>query len=104
MLVPDLYLDRYDSPMAYANLLTKLFEHVQLLDEHSRASQMSPQPPAYASLPQDIRNRIDMSLKNVSELFAKVVLTFVFRDLSLMLDKYHKTCDRWIQSNPGNSA
>jgi hypothetical protein len=90
--------------MAYASLLTKLFGLVQILDEHSRASQISPQPPAYASLPQDVRNRIDTSLKSISELFSKVVLTFVFRDLSLMLDKYHKTCDRWIQSNPGTPA
>lgn len=91
-----------DSPAAYAGMLTKLFTQVQLLDEHSRASHMSPQPPAYASLPPEVRNRIEASLKNLSELFAKIVLTFVFRDLSLMLDKYHKTCDKWIQSNPGN--
>ncbi|PVF99122.1 hypothetical protein CPB86DRAFT_703901 [Serendipita vermifera] len=90
----------YDSPMAYVNLLIRLFTQVQLLNEHTRALHVAPQPPCYTSLPQDVRTRIEASLKSISELFAKVVLTFVFRDLSLMLDKYHKTCDRWIQSNP----
>ncbi|CCA70979.1 hypothetical protein PIIN_04912 [Serendipita indica DSM 11827] len=93
---------QYDSPIAHANLLTRFLTQVQLLDEHTRALHTSPQPPCYNSLPQDVRSRIEVALSDISELFAKVVLTFVFRDLSVMLDKYHKTCDRWIQSNPGN--
>lgn len=100
MLTP--VLGRYDSPIAYSNLLARFFTQVQLLDEHTRALHLSPQPPSYASLPQDVRNRIENALKSISELFAKVVLTFVFRDLNVMLDKYSKTCEKWIQSNPGS--
>jgi hypothetical protein len=94
-------LYRYDSPTQYASLLARFFAQVQLLDEHTKALHISPQPRAYSSLPSDVRMRIDASLKSISELFAKVVLTFVFQDLGVMLAKYHKTCDKWIQSNPG---
>ncbi len=74
---------------------------MQILDDHTRALHANPPPHAYVALPLEIRTRIDLSLKHISELFAKVVLTFVFRDLSVMLDKYHKTCDRWLQqANP----
>ncbi|KAG8806451.1 hypothetical protein FRC17_004987 [Serendipita sp. 399] len=91
----------YDSPITYSNLLSRLFTQVHLLEEHTRALHLAPHPPAYDALQLEARTRVEVALKNISELFAKVVLTFVFRDLGVMLDKYHKTCDRWIQSNPG---
>ncbi|KAG8760759.1 hypothetical protein FRC14_002055 [Serendipita sp. 396] len=91
----------YDSPMTYSNQLSRLFTQIQMLEEHTRALHLSPHPPAYDALQMEARTRVEATLKNISELFAKVVLTFVFRDLGVMLDKYHKTCDRWIQSNPG---
>jgi hypothetical protein len=86
-----------DSPAAYVAGLTRLFSHAQLLDEHTRAL-LSQQPiaPAYAALPPDIRAAVEVKLKRSSEFFASVVLTFVVRDLSQLVDKYAKKCEKWL--------
>lgn len=76
--------------------LTKLFSHAQLLDEHTRALTSQPVAPAYAAFPVDIRVSVDSKLKRASEFFASVVLTFVIRDLSQLLDKYAKKCEKWL--------
>ncbi|KAJ7786040.1 hypothetical protein B0H16DRAFT_1294665 [Mycena metata] len=85
-----------DSPAAYVAGLRKLFLHAQLLDEHSQAILAQPPAPAYAALPADIRGQADKKLKRASQFFATVVLTFVIRDLSQLLDKYAKKCEKWL--------
>ncbi|RDB29108.1 hypothetical protein Hypma_015315 [Hypsizygus marmoreus] len=85
-----------DSPAAYVRGLEKLFLHAQLLDEHTKAVLSQPVAPAYAAFPTDIRTSTEQKLKRVSEFFASVVLTFVIRDLSQLLDKYAKKCEKWL--------
>ncbi|KAJ7169618.1 hypothetical protein C8R46DRAFT_203479 [Mycena filopes] len=85
-----------DSPAAYVSGLRRLFLHAQLLDEHSKAILSQPVAPAYAALPADIRGQADKKLKRASQFFATVVLTFVIRDLSQLLDKYAKKCEKWL--------
>ncbi|KAJ3762143.1 hypothetical protein EV360DRAFT_36320 [Lentinula raphanica] len=85
-----------DSPAAYVQGLKKLFLHAQLLDEHTQAITSSPVAPAYGALPSEIRSAADLKLKRASEFFASVVLTFVIRDLSMLLDKYAKKCEKWL--------
>ncbi|KAF8898517.1 hypothetical protein BD779DRAFT_1431308 [Infundibulicybe gibba] len=85
-----------DSPDAYVQGLRKLFLHAQLLDEHTRAVLSQPVAPAYEALPADIRGSAEIKLKRSSEFFASVVLTFVIQDLSQLLDKYAKKCEKWL--------
>ncbi|KAJ3790277.1 hypothetical protein GGU10DRAFT_303319 [Lentinula aff. detonsa] len=85
-----------DSPAAYVQGLKKLFLHAQLLDEHTQAITSTPVAPAYGALPAEIRSAADLKLKRSSEFFASVVLTFVIRDLSMLLDKYAKKCEKWL--------
>ncbi|KAJ7225775.1 hypothetical protein GGX14DRAFT_349264 [Mycena pura] len=85
-----------DSPASYVSGLRRLFEHSQLLDEHTKAITSQPVAPAYAALPPDIRAGADKGLKRASQFFAAVVLTFVIRDLSFLLDKYAKKCEKWL--------
>ncbi|KAG7450309.1 uncharacterized protein BT62DRAFT_503808 [Guyanagaster necrorhizus] len=85
-----------DSPAAYVQGLRKLFLHAQLLDEHTKAISCQPVAPAYAAFPADIRTAADIKLRRSSEFFASVVLTFVIRDLSQLLDKYAKKCEKWL--------
>ncbi|PPQ77613.1 hypothetical protein CVT26_006115 [Gymnopilus dilepis] len=85
-----------DSPAAYVQGLKKLFAHSQLLDEHTRAILSQPIAPAYSAFPPDLRNSAEQKLKHFSEFFASVVLTFVIRDLSQLLDKYVKKCEKWL--------
>jgi len=44
----------------------------------------------------DLRGSAEQKLKRFSEFFASVVLTFVIRDLSQLLDKYVKKCEKWL--------
>lgn len=90
------YVFSLDSPAAYVSGLTKLFSLAQLLDEHTKALCSQPVAPAYGPFPADIRNSVEMKLKRSSEFFASVVLTFVIRDLSQLLDKYAKKCEKWL--------
>jgi hypothetical protein len=92
----DLLPSSLDSPAAYVLGLTKLFSHAQLLDEHTRALSSQPMGQAYAAFPSDIRMAAESKLKRTSEFFASVVLTFVVRDLSQLLDKYAKKCEKWL--------
>ncbi|KAG6866784.1 hypothetical protein C0991_008720 [Blastosporella zonata] len=85
-----------DSPAAYVRGLEKLFLHAQLLDEHTKAVISNPAVPAYAAFPIDIRTSTEQKLKRASDFFASVVLTFVIRDLSQLLDKYAKKCEKWL--------
>ncbi|KAJ4489485.1 hypothetical protein C8J55DRAFT_603782 [Lentinula edodes] len=85
-----------DSPAAYVQGLKRLFLHAQLLDEHTQAITSTPVAPAYGALPSEIRSAADIKLKRSSEFFASVVLTFVIRDLSMLLDKYAKKCEKWL--------
>jgi hypothetical protein len=86
-----------DSPAEYVSALIKLFTYVQLIDEHTQAVLASPVAPAYAALPLDVRTQAEMRLRRSSEFFASVVLTFVIRDLSQLLDKYAKKCEKWLE-------
>jgi len=87
-----------DSPAAYVQGLKKLFQLAQLLDEHTRAVVTSqPMAQSYAAFPIDIRASAEQKLKRFSEFFASVVLTFVIRDLSQLLDKYVKKCEKWLE-------
>lgn len=85
-----------DSPMAYVQNLQKLFILSQLLDEHTKALNSQPVAPAYGSLATDLRLTLELKLKRTSEFFASVVLTFVIRDLSQLLDKYAKKGEKWL--------
>ncbi|KAH9946835.1 hypothetical protein B0H21DRAFT_384921 [Amylocystis lapponica] len=85
-----------DSPAAYVHCLSKLFVHVQILDEHTKALSSQPVAPLYAGFPVDVRQALEFKLRHASEFFAKVVLTFVIRDLALLLDKYVKRCEKWL--------
>ncbi|TFK40963.1 hypothetical protein BDQ12DRAFT_416417 [Crucibulum laeve] len=85
-----------DSPAAYVQGLKKLFLHVQLLDEHTKAVLSQPIAPAYSAFPMDIRTSAEQKLKRSSQFFASVVLTFVIQDLSQLLDKYAKKCEKWL--------
>ncbi|KIM84602.1 hypothetical protein PILCRDRAFT_389561 [Piloderma croceum F 1598] len=85
-----------DSPAAYVMGLTRLFSMAQLLDDHTKALCLQPVAPVYNTLPTDIRTSVEMKLRRSSEFFATVVLTFVIRDLSQLLDKYAKKCEKWL--------
>ncbi|KAG7099421.1 hypothetical protein E1B28_001273 [Marasmius oreades] len=90
------HLASLDSPAGYVQGLRKLFSHAQLLDEHTKAVSSQPVAASYSGLPVDIRSAADIKLKRASEFFASVVLTFVIRDLSQLLDKYAKKCEKWL--------
>jgi len=85
-----------DSPASYVTGLTKVFQMAQVLDEHTKALLSSPPGPLYASLSPDARQALEMKFKRSSEFFASVVLTFVIRDLSQLLDKYVKKGEKWL--------
>ncbi|KAI0670069.1 hypothetical protein C8Q78DRAFT_1146204 [Trametes maxima] len=85
-----------DSPALYVQGLSKLFQAAQILDEHTKAAGQQSLAPLYAAFPADIRAALDNKLRHASEFFAKVVLTFVIRDMALLLDKYVKKCEKWL--------
>ncbi|KAJ3550748.1 hypothetical protein NM688_g5006 [Phlebia brevispora] len=85
-----------DSPAVYVQGLAKLFNQVQILDEHTKAVSGQPLAPLYAAFPPDVRAGLELKLRRASEFFAKVVLTFVIRDMALLLDKYVKKCEKWL--------
>ena len=85
-----------DSPAAYVSGLAKLFLLGQLLDEHTKAICAQPFVSVYSTMPTDGRSAVETKLKRASEFFASVVLTFVIRDLSQLLDKYAKKCEKWL--------
>lgn len=68
----------------------------QILDEHTKAAASQPPAPLYAGFPPELRTSLEYKLRHASEFFAKVVLTFVIRDLALLLDKYVKKCEKWL--------
>lgn len=77
-------------------VLSKLFLAAQILDEHTKAASPATMAPLYAAFPPDVRAGLEMKLRHASEFFAKVVLTFVIRDMALLLDKYVKKCEKWL--------
>ncbi|KAJ2969817.1 hypothetical protein NUW54_g12875 [Trametes sanguinea] len=85
-----------DSPALYVQGLSRLFQAAQILDEHTKAASQQSIAPLYAAFPADIRAALDNKLRHASEFFAKVVLTFVIRDMALLLDKYVKKCEKWL--------
>lgn len=85
-----------DSPAAYVSGLKKLFSLSQLLDEHTCAMLSQPMAQAYQAFPLDLRGSAEQKLKRFSEFFASVVLTFVIRDLSQLLEKYVKRGEKWL--------
>lgn len=85
-----------DSPAIYVQMLSRLFLQTQLLDEHTKAISAAPIAPAYAAFPMEMRVSLEAKLRHASEFFAKVVLTFVVKDLSMLLDKYLKKCEKWL--------
>lgn len=85
-----------DSPALYVQGLSKLFMQAQILDEHTKAISSQPVAPLYATFPPDLRSSLETKLKHASEFFAKVVLTFVIRDMAQLLDKYVKKCEKWL--------
>ena len=85
-----------DSPAIYVQGLAKLFNQAQILDEHTKAVCCQPIAPLYAAFPTEYRMASETKLRRASEFFAKVVLTFVIRDMALLLDKYVKKCEKWL--------
>jgi hypothetical protein len=57
---------------------------------------MQPPAPLYMAFPPDMRTALEIKLRRASEFFAKVILTFVIRDMALLLDKYVKKCEKWL--------
>ena len=55
-----------------------------------------PMAPVYTALEPGLRMTLESKLKRSSEFFASVVLTFVIRDLSQLLDKYAKKGEKWL--------
>ncbi len=93
------YIEKHyslDSPAVYVQVLSKLFNQAQLLDEHTKAVTQQPMAPLYAAFPPDVRTALEIKLRRSSEFFAKVILTFVIRDMALLLDKYVKKCEKWL--------
>ena len=90
------FLCSLDSPALYVQGLSKLFQTAQILDEHTKAGAPQGPAPLYAAFPPDVRAALDTKLRHASEFFAKVVLTFVIRDMALLLDKYVKKCEKWL--------
>ncbi|KAF8309722.1 hypothetical protein DL93DRAFT_1700219 [Clavulina sp. PMI_390] len=86
----------FDSPIVYTAGLSKLLHQAQMFDEHVKALSNSFTPTPYSTLPPDIRHQIELRLKRSAEFFASVVLTWVIRDLSLLLDKYVKKGEKWL--------
>jgi hypothetical protein len=84
-----------DSPASYVGGLARLFQQAQVLDEHSEAL-ASPNATLYLNVPAESRSALEVRLKQSSEFFATVILTFVIRDLSLLLDKYAKKGGQWL--------
>ncbi|KAI1797720.1 hypothetical protein LXA43DRAFT_877260 [Ganoderma leucocontextum] len=85
-----------DSPALYVQSLSRLFQVAQVLDEHTKAAAPQGMALLYVAFPLDVRSALDMKLRHASEFFAKVVLTFVIRDMALLLDKYVKKCEKWL--------
>lgn len=67
-----------------------------MLDEHIKAFSNSFNPTPYSALPPDVRHQIELRLKRSAEFFASVVLTWVIRDLGLLLSKYVKKGEKWL--------
>lgn len=86
-----------DSPATYVQGLSRLFLLAQVLDDHTMAVNPASLAPTYKALPPELRLTVEMKLKRASEFFAGVVLTFVVRDLSQLLDKYAKKCEKWLE-------
>ncbi|KEP50699.1 putative ATP-dependent DNA helicase recQ [Rhizoctonia solani 123E] len=85
-----------DSPTNYAELLKRLFSGAELFDQHIQALH-DKHNPRYPSVSGDVRKQIDVRLQHSSEFFATVVLTFVVRDLGLLMDKFVKKTERWLE-------
>lgn len=51
----------------------------------------------YAPVSGHVRKQIEARMLFASEFFATVVLTFVVRDLGLLLDKFVKKTERWLE-------
>ncbi|KAG8687482.1 hypothetical protein FRC09_013466 [Ceratobasidium sp. 395] len=85
-----------DSPTNYTDGLKKLFHQAELFDEHIRALH-DPSHPVYGHLSNHVRKQIEQRMSSASEFFATVVLTFVVRDLGLLMDKFVKKTERWLE-------
>ncbi|KAJ1310220.1 hypothetical protein OPQ81_006962 [Rhizoctonia solani] len=85
-----------DSPTNYAELLKRLFTGAELFDKHIQALH-DQNHPMYLPVSGNVRKQIDARLQHSSEFFATVVLTFVVRDLGLLLDKFVKKTERWLE-------
>ncbi|CAE6432654.1 unnamed protein product [Rhizoctonia solani] len=85
-----------DSPANYAELLKRLFTSAELFDKHIQALH-DPNHPRYLPVSGSTRKHIEMRLHAASEFFATVVLTFVVRDLGLLMDKFVKKTERWLE-------
>ncbi|CEL52246.1 hypothetical protein RSOLAG1IB_00786 [Rhizoctonia solani AG-1 IB] len=85
-----------DSPANYADLLKRLFTGADLFDKHIQALH-DPNHPRYLPVSGSVRKQIEMRLHAASDFFATVVLTFVVRDLGLLMDKFVKKTERWLE-------
>lgn len=85
-----------DSPSTYADMLRKVFAAAELFDDHIQALH-SVSHPMYAPVSGHVRKQIESRMVYASEFFATVVLTFVVRDLGLLLDKFVKKTERWLE-------
>jgi hypothetical protein len=65
-------------------------------DKHIQALH-DPNHPRYLPVSGSVRKQIEMRLHAASDFFATVVLTFVVRDLGLLMDKFVKKTERWLE-------
>ena len=80
----------------YVQGLSKLFAQAQILDEHTKAILQQPTAEVFKRFSPSLLAALELKLRHASEFFAKVVLTFVIRDMALLLDKYVKKCEKWL--------
>ncbi|EJU01105.1 hypothetical protein DACRYDRAFT_80582 [Dacryopinax primogenitus] len=91
-----------DSPAAYVQSLTKVFQAAPVIENHLRALLTPNAPSSSGPLPQydhlspSQRAALDRRLRISSEFFATAVVPFVVRDLGLLMEKYLKKGEKWL--------
>ncbi|KZW00652.1 hypothetical protein EXIGLDRAFT_720883 [Exidia glandulosa HHB12029] len=85
-----------DSSGNYVAMLSRLFMGAGVLESHTKWFLSTPRGAPYGTLSQDLLQQLDMRLRRSSEFFAKVVLTFVIRDLAQLLDRHAKNGEKWL--------
>ncbi|KZT61299.1 hypothetical protein CALCODRAFT_428060 [Calocera cornea HHB12733] len=84
-----------DSPAAYVQSLTKVFQSAPVIGTPNSPSPSGPLP-HYEHLTPSQRSALERRLRNSSDFFATTVVPFVVRDLGLLMEKYLKKGEKWL--------